>query len=132
MSTRKTGGFSNQVIDFFENDFKFDGFDNVAGPSGFQTQDDICFVSLGGDEDDGDLFKQGVFFKDPADFETVHSGHEDIQKDEVRLVLLGGFYALKAVVGGKGNVAVFLELMDHQVSPGAVIIDDENFFCIHV
>ena len=60
----------------------------------------VDLLGLGGEEDDGNVARDGNVLKSPADFIAVHAGHHHVEQNEIRLLGRGGDCQRLLAVGG--------------------------------
>ena len=72
---QKSSGTSKEFLDA-------EGFGNVIVSAQIQTPDDIFFLALGGQHDDGNI--QPVGANRPANLVTVQFGQHDVKEDQIR------------------------------------------------
>ena len=97
----------------------------LVGPLG-QTSDQGVGLGEGGHHDDGDEVGGLAVFEAPADLVPVHAGHHDVEKDEIRLLVLEDFEGLCSVGRLDDLVAIPGESGPQGLDIGRVIVDDED------
>ena len=91
----------------------------------------VCFLALGGADDDGDVLGGLVARQRAGGLEAVGSGHHHVHDDEVGLDLLGAFDALVAAFRGTDLVAGTLQKLGHEVALGGGVVDNQDVFDGH-
>src|SRR5690606_29523460 len=77
-------------------------------------------------EDDGNRFEILGLFETAANFDAVHAGHHDIEKDDVGNFASDFGEAFLAVVGGANGHVLALEHALEEVDVDRLIVDHEN------
>ena len=57
------------------------GLGDIVHGTRLEPGKDLVRPGLGSDEDNGNILDGWVRFEPPADFNPIHSGHEDVQQD---------------------------------------------------
>jgi hypothetical protein len=110
---RKEGG----IVDRFG--------EKVVG-AGLEARDAIARLVESGDHDYGHMGGLGIVLDAPADLETVHARHHDVQKHDVWLVILDLGKSLQPAESGH-DIEIFCgELGFEQLDVRKYVVDDED------
>jgi hypothetical protein len=98
----------------------------VLVAAGLEARHDVLGIRLGRDEDDRREGQRCVRTEAPANLESVHLRHHDVQEDQVRLHLLSGSERGLAVGGGHDVVSVGGEARLQDMYVGGRIVHDQD------
>src|SRR5438046_5339212 len=92
-----------------------EGLLHVSLGSHLEAPDGVFFLSLGGDDDDGDALVGGLLLEPLQELQAVHDRHVDVEEDEVDALLLGELVEGLQPVHGADELAVLVTRQEELV-----------------
>ena len=110
--------------------FDAEGFGNVVIRPEIEPQDDVRFLPLGGEHDDGHV--QTSLTHQPADFVAIDPGKHDVKNDKVRFAVDRLAQAVFPVRRSAHVQTAVLEIVREHTKHRRIVFDDEDGFRGHV